>query len=160
MAVAIPCTATGGTQGVSPTATTTYTATATGTGGKARLPRLLPSPLAAGAHRHHHRQPHFDCFGQLVHLNGDSGQRHRGDGERNGWQHLYACRRTGGTQSVSPTATTTYTATATGTGGKTTPARDRDRWRRRRPSASQPTPLRLRGQIVHVDRDCDQRHGR
>ena len=109
--------ATGGTQAVSPTATTTYTATATGPGGKISATATVtvtpnPAPTVTIT-----ANPAWITSGNAstltvtatnatqVTIAGTNGS-------------AYTLSATGGTQAVSPTATTTYTATATGPGGK------------------------------------------
>ena len=84
--------ANGGTQIVSPIANTTYTATATGAGGNATAYSNRYSDTgsgAVGADRQHRRQSYFDHVRQLLHLDSGSGQRHRGDDDRRGWQLLH-----------------------------------------------------------------------
>jgi phospholipase C len=110
---------TGGTQAVSPAATTTYTATATGTGGKATATTTVtvtakpvptvtiganPTSIASGASS---TLTVTAANATQVVVTGTDGS-------------SYALSATGGTQAVSPAATTTYTATATGTGGQVT----------------------------------------
>jgi phospholipase C len=113
--------ASGGTQAVSPTATTTYTANATGAGGKVSAGTTVtvtavtpvaptvaitasPTSITAGS-----------SSTLTVGATNATGVTVTGtDGS------TYTLQPAGGTQAVSPTATTTYTATATGAGGKTT----------------------------------------
>jgi phospholipase C len=113
--------ANGGTQAISPAATTTYTATATGAGGKATASATVtvtpvappaptvsitanPTKIAAGS-----------ASTLMVAATNATGVTVTGtDGSS------YTLQATGGSQAVSPAATTTYTATATGAGGKTT----------------------------------------
>jgi phospholipase C len=110
---------TGGTQAVSPAATTTYTATATGTGGKATATTTVtvtakpvptvtiganPTSIASGASS---TLTVTAANATQVVVTGTDGS-------------SYALSATGGTQAVSPATSTTYTATATGTGGQVT----------------------------------------
>ncbi len=108
----------GGTQPVSPAATTTYTATATGPGGKATAtasvtvtPNPAPavslsaSPTAISASNSSLLTVKAMNATQVA-LSGSDGT-------------TYLLAATGGTQAVSPAATTTYTVVATGPGGKT-----------------------------------------
>ena len=107
----------GGTQAVSPSATTTYTATAIGPGGKTSATSTLtvtanPAPTVSIT-----ANPTSVIAGNSstltvaatnatqVTLSGTDGS-------------SYTLQPSGGTQLVSPTATATYTATATGAGGK------------------------------------------
>jgi phospholipase C len=110
--------ASGGTQAVSPTATTTYTATATGTGGKASsaisvtvveaasAPTVTiaanPSSITAGSSS---TLTVTATNATAVTVSGSDGS-------------SYKLAASGGKQAVSPSATTTYTANATGAGGK------------------------------------------
>jgi phospholipase C len=113
--------ATGGTQTVSPAATTTYTATATGAGGKATatanvtvVPASAPAPTVTIA-----ANPTSIASGgssvltvtaanaTAVTISGSNGS-------------TYTLTPADGTQTVSPAVTTTYTATATGASGKAT----------------------------------------
>jgi phospholipase C len=106
----------GGTQVVSPTATTTYTATATGSGGTASATATVtvnqsttptvtiaanPTSINQGASS---TLTVSATHATQVTVSGSDGS-------------SYTLSPTGGTQAVSPTATTTYTATATGSGG-------------------------------------------
>ena len=108
--------ASGGTQAVSPAATTTYTATATGTGGKTSATATVtlmqnppptisitanPASIAAGSTS---TLTVTAVLATQVTVTGTDGS-------------SYSLQASGGTQSVSPVATTTYTATATGAGG-------------------------------------------
>ncbi len=111
---------TGGTQSVSPSATTTYTATATGAGGSATATATVtvaavsspptvnitadPSTIAHGKSTTLTVTAANATQVTVTDPNGDT----------------YNLSPTGGTQSVSPGATTTYTATATGAGGSAT----------------------------------------
>jgi phospholipase C len=106
----------GGTQMVTPAASTTYTATATGSGGTASATATVtmsasapptvsitagPASIAAGASS---TLTVTAANATQVTLAGTDGS-------------TYTLQPTGGMQTVSPTATTTYTATATGPGG-------------------------------------------
>jgi phospholipase C len=111
--------AAGGTQSVSPSATTTYTATATGTGGSTTATAKLtvtpyPAPTVSIA-----ANPNSVFAGSSSTLtvsatNATSVTVNGTDGSS------YTFSAAGGSQPVSPSATTTYTATATGNGGSTT----------------------------------------
>ena len=79
---------TGGTQKVSPSQTTTYTATATGAGGSAKATATVTVGIAG--HRLHHRQTDHGCHRRLFHADGYGNQCHRGNGDRNRRQLLYA----------------------------------------------------------------------
>ena len=109
-------TVTGGTQAVSPTATTTYTAVATGPGGSAKATAVVtvtpnpaptvtitasPSSIASGSSS---TLTVVATYATSVTVTGSDGS-------------SYTLQPNGGTQSVSPTATTNYTAAATGPGG-------------------------------------------
>jgi phospholipase C len=109
--------ATGGTQAVSPAATTTYTATATGAGGSASATAVVtvtanpaptvtitatPASITAGS----------SSTLTVTAVNATQVTITGSDGSSYSIQQA-----NGGTQSVSPTATTNYTATATGPGG-------------------------------------------
>ena len=108
-------TATGGTQAVSPTATTTYTATAAGTGGKttANTTITVNQPAATVTIT---AKPTSIVSGSsstlAVTATNATGVTITGTDSSS-----YTLAATGGTQTVNPTSTTTYTATATGTGG-------------------------------------------
>jgi phospholipase C len=109
--------ASGGTQAVSPAATTTYTASATGAGGNASavttvtvvpappVPTVTivasPTSIPAGASS---TLTVSATNATTVVVTGSDGS-------------SYNLSATGGTQAVTPAATTTYTATATGPGG-------------------------------------------
>ncbi len=108
---------TGGTQTVSPKATTTYTATATGTGGKTTAAATVtitaaptvsisanPTSIASGSSS---TLTIAAANATQVTVTGSD-------------SNSYTLQAAGGTQAVSPATTTTYTATATGLGGKTT----------------------------------------
>ena len=110
--------AAGGTQTVSPKATTTYTAVATGAGGKTSASVALtvvppaaptvtvtakPTSIASGSSS---TLIVSASNATQVTITGSDGS-------------AYSLPAGGGTQTVSPTATTTYTAVATGAGGKT-----------------------------------------
>jgi phospholipase C len=114
--------ANGGTQAVTPSATTTYTATATGTGGKATATATVsvsssggtgaptitltanPTSVATGGSS---MLTATATNATQVTISGSDGS-------------SYSLAASGGTQSVTPTATTTYTATATNANGSTT----------------------------------------
>ncbi len=111
----------GGTQSVSPIATTTYTATATGAGGNAsatatvtvgpnQLPTvvIIPNPTSIAAGGSSTLNVTATNATQVT-VTGTDGS-------------TYNLPPNGGTESVSPSATTTYTASATGAGGKTSAA--------------------------------------
>lgn len=106
----------GGTQSVTPAATTTYTATATGLGGNTSASTtviVVPNPaptvsitanpvsIIAGSSS---LLTVTATYATQVTISGTDGSN-------------YSLPSSGGTQSVSPTANTTYTATATGAGG-------------------------------------------
>ena len=109
---------TGGTQTVTPSATTTYTATATGPGGSGTATATVtvtsaaptvtilanPTTIVAGS----------SSTLTVTATNATSVTVTGSD------QSNYTLQPTGGTQAVSPSATTTYTATATGNGGSAT----------------------------------------
>lgn len=114
----------GGTQAVTPGATTTYTATATGTSGSVTASTTVsvgatgtgpsgtpivtigaqPSSISAGG----------SSTLTVTAENATQVTVTGSDGSK------YTLQETGGTQAVTPAATTTYTATATGTGGTAT----------------------------------------
>ncbi|MGA8042192.1 MAG: alkaline phosphatase family protein, partial [Terracidiphilus sp.] len=106
----------GGTQLVSPTATTTYTAVAIGNGGKSSASATVtvtpnPAPTVSIT-----ANPTSIISGNsstltVTAINAAQVTVTGSDGS------TYALQSSGGTQAVSPTATTTYTATATGSGG-------------------------------------------
>jgi phospholipase C len=113
--------AAGGTQAVTPSATTTYTVTAVGAGGKASATATVtvnatttpaptvtisanPASITAGA----------SSTLTVAATNATSVTITGSDSSS------YTLATTGGTQAVSPKATTTYTATATGAGGTVT----------------------------------------
>jgi phospholipase C len=110
--------ATGGTQSVTPAATTTYTVTATGTGGTTTATAVVtvmanPAPTVTIA-----ANPTSITAGSssvLTVVASNATTVSISDGTTN-----YPLQATGGTQSVTPTATTTYTVTATGAGGTMT----------------------------------------
>ena len=106
----------GGTQTVTPAATTTYTATATGAGGNATATAIVTVTSAAAATVSIVANPVTITAGSASVLtvtasNASAVTVTGTDGSS------YSLQANGGTQSVSPTATTTYTATATGAGG-------------------------------------------
>jgi phospholipase C len=112
--------ASGGTQVVTPSATTTYTATATGANGNATATATVtvngiqptvtisanPSTVTAGT----------SSTLTVAATNATQVTVRGSDGSS------YTLAAAGGTQSVTPTATTTYTATATGSAGSATAA--------------------------------------
>src|ERR1700728_3997701 len=111
--------ATGGTDVVSPTATTTYTATATGAGGTATAKATVTVATAAMPTVTIVANPTSITSGNsstltVIATNATQVTITGSDGSTDTLQ------ATGGTDVVSPTATTTYTATATGAGGTTT----------------------------------------
>jgi phospholipase C len=112
---------TGGTQSVTPSATTTYTANVTGTGGTATATATVtvtapvptpptvtiaatPSSITAGSSS---TLTVAATNATTVTVTGSDGS-------------SYSLAATGGTQSVKPSLTTTYTASATGAGGSAT----------------------------------------
>ena len=109
----------GGTQSVSPAATTTYTATATGPGGNATAAATVtvtgnPVPTVTIT-----ANPTTVTAGNsstltVVATNATQVSIAGSDGSK------YNLQATGGTQSVTPAATTAYTVTATGNGGTIT----------------------------------------
>ncbi len=113
--------ASGGTQAVSPAATTTYTATATGAGGTITASAVLtvtpnPPPTVTIS-----ASPTSIVSGTSSTLTVDTTNANQvtitgTDGSN------YTLPSTSGAQTVSPTATTTYTATATGAGGTSSQA--------------------------------------
>jgi phospholipase C len=113
--------ATGGTQAVSPTATTTYTATATGTGGTSTAQTMVTVTTSTAA-------PTVTIVASPTSIGQGSSSTLTVTASNatqvvisdNIDSNLYTLGATGGTQVVSPTATATYTATATGTGGTAT----------------------------------------
>jgi len=109
----------GGTQPVSPVATTTYTATATGAGGNATAMATVTVTSAAAATVNISANPTSIAVGSASVLtvaatNATAVTVTGTDGSS------YTLPPGGGTQPVSPAATTTYTATATGSGGNAT----------------------------------------
>ena len=118
--------ANGGTQSVTPAATTTYTASATGPGGNGignrdgdsncaprhasgadcRPSRQIPASIVAGGAS---KLTVSATHATAVTVTGSDGS-------------SYALAANGGSQSVSPSATTTYTASATGPGGNASAA--------------------------------------
>lgn len=112
--------AAGGTQAVSPTATTTYTATATGAGGTSTATAVVAVALSVGA-------PTVTVSASPTSVNAGTSSVLT-VAATNAAQVVvtgsdgtsYTLQAAGGTQAVSPTATTTYTATATGAGGTAT----------------------------------------
>ncbi|HTF62835.1 MAG TPA: alkaline phosphatase family protein [Edaphobacter sp.] len=111
--------ATGGTQAVTPAATTTYTATATGAGGNATATATVTVIAPAAPTVQITANPTSIAAGSTSTLtvtatNATAVTVTGSDGSK------YTLSANGGTQSVTPTATTTYTATATGAGGNAT----------------------------------------
>ena len=110
---------TGGTQVVSPAATTTYTVTATGSGGTATASTTVTITQTTAPTVTISANPTSISQGASSTLtvkatNATSVTVKGSDGS------TYTLPSTGGTQVVSPTATTTYTVTATGSGGTAT----------------------------------------
>ncbi|MGA8087870.1 MAG: alkaline phosphatase family protein [Terracidiphilus sp.] len=113
--------ATGGTQAVSPGATTTYTASATGAGGTVSASvtvTVTPNPAPTVQIS---ANPTAIATGEsstvtVTAMNATQVTVSGSDGT------TYTLAASGGTQSVSPSATTTYTANATGPGGTATAA--------------------------------------
>ena len=108
--------ATGGTQSVSPKATTTYTASATGSGGTTTAVATVTVGASAAPTITITANPTSVTAGStstltVTAVNATQVTVTGSDGSS------YNLSSTGGTQAVSPTATTTYTATATGAGG-------------------------------------------
>lgn len=115
--------ATGGTQAVSPSATTTYTATATGPGGIVSAaatvtltPMIIPPPTVAITSNPASISAGSSSILTVTATNATSVTVSGTDGS------TYSLSATGGIQAVSPAVTTTYTATSTGPGGKTSAA--------------------------------------
>jgi len=111
---------TGGTQSVTPAATTTYTAKASGAGETVTSTATVtvsastnPAPTVMIAASPTSISSGGSSTLTITATNATSVTATGNDGSS------YTLAATGGTQSVSPTATTTYTATATGAGGKT-----------------------------------------
>ncbi len=111
--------ATGGTQEVTPAATTTYTATAVGTGGNATATATVtvtagPAPTVSISASPASIMTGASSTLTVVASNATAVTVAGSD------RSSYTLAATGGTQPVSPAATTIYTATATGPGGSTT----------------------------------------
>ncbi len=114
--------ATGGTQAVSPAATTTYTATATGAGGSVTTTATVtvtaapppPAPTVTISASPTAIAPGASSILTVTATNATQVTVTGPDGIP------HSLTATGGTQAVSPAATTTYTATATGPGGSVT----------------------------------------
>jgi phospholipase C len=111
---------TGGTQSVSPAATTTYTATATGAGGTVTSTATVtvgasttPAPTVTIAANPASIAPGASSLLTVTATNATAVTVKGSDGSS------YTLQATGGTQSVHPSATAKYTATATGAGGTT-----------------------------------------
>ncbi len=112
-------TGTGGTQSVSPAATTTYTAVASGPGGKVTATAVLTVAAPGAPTVNITATPASVVKGSATTLsvtaaNATAVTLAGSDGSS------FTLSATGGTQSVSPSATTTYTATAKGAGGTAT----------------------------------------
>jgi phospholipase C len=112
---------TGGTQAVTPSATTTYTATATGAGGTASAQAVVsvggsaaPPTVTISA------SPASIPAGSSSTLTVTATNATQVVITDNIDSNKYTLAGTGGKQAVAPTATTTYTATATGAGGTVT----------------------------------------
>lgn len=110
---------TGGTQSVSPKATTTYTATASGPGGNATATATVtvtanPAPTVTMTANPASITAGSSSTLTVSALNATQVTVSGSDGT------TYTLAPTGGTQSVTPAQTTTYTATATGPGGSST----------------------------------------
>ncbi len=111
----------GGTQPVSPTATTTYTAIATGAEGTSSATVTVsvsassaPAPTVTIVANPASIQSGASSILTIIATNATTVTLSGTDGS------MYTLQPSGGTQAVSPAASTTYTATATGTGGKVT----------------------------------------
>jgi phospholipase C len=115
--------ASGGTQSVSPTATTIYTATATGTNNQTvtAAATVTVTPLAAPTVTIN-ANPTSISAGQSSTLTVVAVNSTKVVITDNLDSNSYLMPASGGTQSVSPTATTIYTATATGTNNQTVTA--------------------------------------
>ena len=112
---------TGGTQAVSPAATTTYTATATGSSTNATATVTVtvnavtsPAPTVSIAANPTSIAAGSSSILTITAVNASQVTLAGSDGS------TYNLQAAGGTQAVNPASTTTYTATATGTGGKAT----------------------------------------
>ncbi len=108
--------ASGGTQAVTPAATTTYTATAAGSGLKASASATVtvtpnPPPTVAIAATPASIAPGSTSTLSITAINAKQVTITGTDGS------TYTLQSSGGTQTVSPTVTTTYTVAATGNGG-------------------------------------------
>ncbi len=113
----------GGTQKVSPSATTTYTATATGAGGKSTATATVtvtaavgPAPTVTITASPASIAPGGSSTLAVTTTNATQVMITGTDGS------TYNVQSSSGRQSVSPTVTTTYTATATGPGGSASAA--------------------------------------
>jgi phospholipase C len=111
----------GGTQAVTPAATTTYTATATGAGGSVTatatvtvVPAVVPAPAVTIAAN----PPSITTGSSSVLTVGATNATTVTISGTDGTS--YMLQPAGGMQTVTPTATTTYTVTATGPGGTAT----------------------------------------
>ncbi len=108
--------ANGGTQSVTPAATTTYTATATGTGGHASASATVtvtpnPAPTVTIGANPASINPGSSSILTVTAMNATQVTIAGTDGSK------YTLQASGGMQAVSPASSTTYTATATGPGG-------------------------------------------
>jgi len=118
-----PLSASGGTQSVSPTATTIYTATATGTNNQtATSTAPVTVTQSATPAVTISASPSSIIAGQSSTLTVVATNSSQVVITNNVDSSSYPLAATGGTQSVSPTATTIYTATATGTNNQTATA--------------------------------------
>jgi hypothetical protein len=113
--------ATGGSQAVTPSATTTYTASATGSGGSASdkatvtvVPIPPPAPTVTISASPTSVNAGSSSTLTVTATNATAVTVTGTDGSS------YTLTASGGTQAVTPAATTTYTANATGAGGKAT----------------------------------------
>jgi phospholipase C len=114
--------AAGGTQKVTPAATTTYTVTATGSGGTATAQTTVTVQTGAGPAVTITATPTQVAPGGSSTLIVSATNASQVVISNNVNNTTYTLAATGGTQSVTPTVTTTYKATATGTGGATATA--------------------------------------
>ncbi len=110
----------GGTQSVTPSATTTYTATATGPGGTATAQVVVSVGGVAPPTVTISSNPTTIVAGSSSTLTVTATNATQVIISNNVDSTTYTLAATGGTQVVTPAATTTYTATATGTGGTVT----------------------------------------
>jgi phospholipase C len=110
----------GGTQSVTPPATTTYTATATGAGGTATSQVSVTVDSVAAPTVTIVANPTSIAAGGSSTLTVTASNATQVVISDNLDSKTYTLAGTGGTQAVTPAATTTYTATATGAGGTAT----------------------------------------